>query len=282
MTSTRPRRSAWAATVFAAVLAMGVGRAGGSTVDAPVYRVVGLVLEQAEPPEGAHGPQLCLGAIPAIYPPRCAGIAIAGWDWTAAADEQSYNGTTWGTYVVTGTFDGGTLTLTRAPRRPIANDDLLARPRPDFRTRCGTPAGGWIHRGQGNRNWNAILGTAAVRYLNGTGDVGGYWVDQTKDRTIVNVRVVRNVATHRLELRRRFRGNLCVTQRGWSERALLRVLNQAIAAVPPADRLGGGTDIVDSHVDIDVVLDAGKLQRTLDARFGRGVVRVRSALRRVG
>lgn len=50
MTAARPRRSAWAAIVLAALLALGVGRAGGSTISAPVYQVVGLVLEQAEPP----------------------------------------------------------------------------------------------------------------------------------------------------------------------------------------------------------------------------------------
>ncbi len=42
------------------------------------------------------------------------------------------------------------------------------------------------------------------------------------------------------------------------------------------------SDVVDSHVDVDVVLDAGDLQRSFDTRFGAGVVRVRSALLRVG
>lgn len=283
MTSTRPRRRAWAAIVLTAALAMGAGRAGGSTISAPVYQVLGLVLEKAGPTEGSHGPQLCLGAVPAIYPPRCTGIALAGWDWTAVEGEHSAAGTTWGRYVVTGTFDGSAITLTQPSRRPSAAGEASGtRQAPDFRTRCRIPAGGWIRRGQGNRNWNAILGTAAVRYLNRTGDLGGYWVDQTKDRTIVNVRVVRNVATHRVELRRRFRGNLCVTQSGWSERAVGQILNRAIAAVPQANRLGGGPDIVDSRVDINVVLDTGKLQRTFDARFGRGLVRVHSAPRRVG
>jgi hypothetical protein len=266
-----------------AALLMAAQSAAAATSAEPVYRGVGTVLESTGVVGTAHGAQLCLGIVLASYPPQCGGPDIAGWDWSAAEGEQSAGGTTWGRYVVTGTFDGSTLTVTWPPRRATAEDDASrARPAPSFRTRCRAPAGGWIRRGQGDPNWNAILGTAAVRYLNRTGDLGGYWVDQTKDRTIVNVRVVRNVATHRVELRRRFRGNLCVTQRGWSERALLRVLNQAIAAVPPAGRLGGGTDIVDSHVDIDVVLDTGKLQRTFDARFGRGVVRVRSALRRVG
>ena len=59
-------------------------------------------------------------------------------------------------------------------------------------------------------------------------------------------------------------------------------MNQAIVAVPQANRLGGLYDVVDSRVDVDVVLDAGDLQRSFDARFGPGVVRVRSALLRVG
>ena len=60
-----------------------------------------------------------------------------------------------------------------------------------------------------------------------------------------------------------------------------RILRQSTAAVPPANRLGGGGDIVDSHVDVDVVQDTRDLQRSFDARYGRSLVRVRSALVRV-
>jgi len=73
-----------------------------------------------------------------------------------------------------------------------------------------------------------------------------------------------------------------VTQHGRSERVLGRILRQTIAALPPTNRLGGSVEIVDSHVDVDVVLDTGDLQRSLDARYGRGLARVRSALVQVG
>ena len=112
------------------LLLLGAGRAGASSAVARAYRVVGLILEQTQPPEDAHGPQLCLGVIPAIYPPRCAGIDIAGWDWAAVADELSFNGATWGRYVVTGTFDGSTITLTRPPRRAAPGDGALDIPSP--------------------------------------------------------------------------------------------------------------------------------------------------------
>jgi hypothetical protein len=249
---------------------------------APVYQGVGTVLESTRALAlPAHGPQLCLGPVLTSYPPQCGGPDIAGWDWNRAGGEQSYGGTTWGGYVVTGTFDGAIVTMTNPPRRPTAAD-FASNARPSFRTRCRPPAGRWIRRGQGNPHWNAVLGSAAIRYLTRRGDLGEYWVDRTGARTVVNVRVVRDVATHRTRLRRLFRGNLCVTQRGRSERVLGRILTQTIAALPPTNRLGGSVDIVDSHVDVDVVLDAGDLQGSFDARYGRGLVRVRSALVRVG
>lgn len=61
------------------------------------------------------GAELCLGAIAESYPPQCGGPAIPNWDWAA------YDGTydqqddiRWGTYAVTGTWDGTSFTVTDA------------------------------------------------------------------------------------------------------------------------------------------------------------------------
>ena len=61
------------------------------------------------------GPELCLGAIAESYPPQCSGPAIPNWDWAAyegTYDEQ--DDVRWGTYAVTGTWDGTSFTVSDA------------------------------------------------------------------------------------------------------------------------------------------------------------------------
>jgi len=60
-------------------------------------------------------PELCLGPVAESYPPQCRGPALLGWDW--ADHEGSYDqegDVRWGTYVVTGTWDGTTMTASDA------------------------------------------------------------------------------------------------------------------------------------------------------------------------
>jgi hypothetical protein len=60
-------------------------------------------------------PELCLGPVAESYPPQCGGPALAGWDWAdhqGTYDEQG--NVRWGTYVVTGTWDGTSMTATEA------------------------------------------------------------------------------------------------------------------------------------------------------------------------
>lgn len=61
------------------------------------------------------GPELCLGAIAESYPPQCSGPAISGWDWPAQKPNFDQQGDVrWGTFAVTGTWDGTTFTVTDA------------------------------------------------------------------------------------------------------------------------------------------------------------------------
>ncbi|MBF0815475.1 hypothetical protein E4U02_03515 [Microbacterium paludicola] len=68
---------------------------------------------------------LCTGPMTMIYPPQCSGIPLEGWDWAAADGEESAEGRTWGTYAVTGGFDGERITVT-APPIPLALYDPMA------------------------------------------------------------------------------------------------------------------------------------------------------------
>ena len=89
---------------------------------------LGTVIEVPE-----TGPQLCLGPVRESFPPQCEGVPLSGWSWAKAGiQEESPAGTgtkvRWGTYAVTGTFDGLTMTLTSSI--PLALYDAVAQPSP--------------------------------------------------------------------------------------------------------------------------------------------------------
>ncbi|WP_377643021.1 hypothetical protein [Oryzobacter terrae] len=89
---------------------------------------VGTVIEVPE-----KGPELCLGPVRESFPPQCEGVPLARWDWAKAGiQEESPAGTgtavRWGTYAVTGTFDGLTMTVTTSVS--LALYDTVAPPSP--------------------------------------------------------------------------------------------------------------------------------------------------------
>ena len=69
---------------------------------------LGLVLDNGEP-------GFCLGPVAESYPPQCTGLAMTGWDWSAhRGDFENAGGVRFGSFAVTGTFDGETLTYESA------------------------------------------------------------------------------------------------------------------------------------------------------------------------
>jgi hypothetical protein len=89
---------------------------------------VGTVLEV---PSGS--PELCVGPVMESYPPQCEGIPLAGWDWDEAGVQEEVpagpgSATRWGTYAVTGPFDGLGMTVTDSV--PLALYDTVAQPSP--------------------------------------------------------------------------------------------------------------------------------------------------------
>jgi hypothetical protein len=88
------------------------------------------VLESTE-----HGPELC-GSIRESLPPQCNGLPVRNWHWTAVQGAESLNGTTWGTWHVTGTLDGDAFVLTEVPRaakREQRREEPTPRPHPNDR-----------------------------------------------------------------------------------------------------------------------------------------------------
>ena len=70
--------------------------------DGPVVGL-GLVLDTVEP-------GFCLGPVAESYPPQCTGLAMTGWDWSAhRGDFDDAGGVRFGSFAVTGNFDGETL-----------------------------------------------------------------------------------------------------------------------------------------------------------------------------
>lgn len=76
-------------------------------------------------------PELCLGAVAESWPPQCGGPPIEGWDWTDHEGTYQKSGSTrWGTFVVSGTWDGSTFTYSDAIAGALY--DPMAEPSPTY------------------------------------------------------------------------------------------------------------------------------------------------------
>jgi hypothetical protein len=61
-------------------------------------------------------PELCLGAVAESYPPQCSGPEITNWDWDVHGQGmfEQQGDVRWGTYVVTGHWDGTSFEVAEA------------------------------------------------------------------------------------------------------------------------------------------------------------------------
>jgi len=64
---------------------------------------------------GEASPRFCLGGVRESYPPQCTGPELVGWDWALAEQTETASDVTWGTYAVTGTWDGTFFSPTMVP-----------------------------------------------------------------------------------------------------------------------------------------------------------------------
>lgn len=98
----------------------GAGGTGGSSLERPtaVPAAPGQVRSVNLPTvmDTGNGPvELCLGAIAESYPPQCGGPGITGWDWEEQQGVFEQQGKVrWGTFAVTGTWDGEVFGVTEA------------------------------------------------------------------------------------------------------------------------------------------------------------------------
>jgi hypothetical protein len=249
---------------------------------APEVRGWGLVVGREGEPPG-----LCLGAVPATYPPRPGGLKLRGWDWDAVSGWTQDRGMNWGSYVVTGRWDGRVLTLTRPPVPSEEYDGplpLAERPDDWLRTPCPEPDGGWRPVDPERTSEQTL--DDVVRTAHELPGFAGVFIDQSINpdlpderaandpaRLVLNVRVTGDPAVAERRLREVWGGALCVS-RGLRTEAEVRRIHDEL---PDVDGfLGSSADF--DQVTLDVVYDDGSLQRWYDELYGVGAVEVRSAL----
>jgi hypothetical protein len=234
------------------------------------YRVTAAVLEG-----GGHGPQLC-AAMAQSRPPQCGGIDIAGWSWGGLAHD-SERGSSWGSYSLTGRYDGTVFTITE-PAGPPDPEDPGAFPSPDFTTPCTPPPGGWTPLDRAKTTDAAI--TAAITRASAAPDYAGAWVDHhggpgmpdnDPATTVLNVLFTGDLAAHEEALRKVWGGSLCVQKAARGEAELNRIQKE-LRTEPGVYTVS--TDTVTNSVQLGVYVADVALERRLTQRYGPGVVRL--------
>ena len=231
------------------------------------FRTSATVLESRD-----HGPQLCY-VVMESYPPQCSGPDIAGWDWSTV-EAESASGTRWGQYVVVGTFDGETFTLTE----PAKVDKGKGAPRGDgLATPCPEPPGGWQPIDPDTAT--VVAFQAAMRRAHEVEGFGGLWIDQqTADdddpkRFVLNITTAGDVAAMETTIREVWGGSLCVSRVARSAAELADV-RRNLPHIPGLLT----QDVVPGQVTVDLLVAREQLQRELDESFGEGTVRLVGAL----
>jgi hypothetical protein len=210
------------------------------------------------------GPELCLGAVAESYPPQCSGPAIEGFEWGDVGLEEA-SGVTWGSYALTGTFDGTTFTATDAI--PAALYDAMAEPTEEPPGAACEDPDTTDTKKVSPQDMDATLSAASA--------LPGYASVWLTGNTI-NVAVTEDAEGAEETLRQTWGGPLCVTTVERTE-ADLNAINQELQAALGDQLLTSGSFTPDS-LDAQVVFDDGSIQEWADATYGAGLVTVGSAL----
>lgn len=212
-------------------------------------------------------PMLCLGAVDESLPPQCGGPVIVNWDWATVDGETSANGTTWGEYHVIGTFEDNQFTLTE-PAGPFRS---IEAPANMFDSPCDPPLAPTDPSKADGESQTKAIDLARSRQ-----DFAGVWVDGP----ILNMKFTGDLDRHEREIRQIWGGPLCVSkaERTMNElQSIQRDLTRDAKAFD-LEMLSAGVDEVANVVDLQVVVMHDDTQDRIDARFGKGVVRVTGRL----
>jgi hypothetical protein len=218
--------------------------------------------------DDGDGPEMCLGAVAESYPPQCGGPALADFDWGDVGSEEA-SGVRWGSYALTGTFDGSTFTVTDAI--PAALYDTMAEPEQEpLAAACDDPTTTDTAKAT-PEDLDATLAAASALPTYASAWLTG---------NTINVAVTEDAEGAEAELRTTWGGMLCVTTVERTD-ADLNEVNQELQAALGEQLLTSGSTSPDS-LDAQVVFDDGSIQEWADATYGDGLVRISSALVPVG
>lgn len=245
--------------------------------------------------DDGDGAELCLGGVMDSLPPQCGGPSLVGWDWADhEGDFEKASGVRWGDFVVTGTFDGGSVTASEV----VPTDEFEepeARPDLSFETPCPEPEGGWVPVDPATTTQETF--NAAMVLANGLDGFVDASVDQSinpafddQDDTslehlgkmndpkleVLTVRVTHDAEAVEKQLHAVYGGALCVTTAEHSA-AEIEAVQQHLVDLP--GMLMTGSE--DNRAGVTVVYDDGSYQAWADATYGEGLVLVSSALQDV-
>lgn len=241
------------------------------------------------------GPHLC-SAVAESLPPQCTGLPIVGLDWKDVPWAERAGDTTWATARVTGTFDGASLTLTKAP---TADDpDGPQYEPPDFTSPCPEPDGGWVVRDEETATDAAF--EQARLYAEAQPGFAGLWVDNLDDQPdesnygprsfVANFTFTTDLEAHRAALAEIYGGPMCVSAGVRPLSELHELQDQVFDAIftPAAQAAGiyagfgasGSSNQFTGQVEVSVMAVMGdQAQAWLDDQFGPGAVKLTSFLR---
>ena len=210
------------------------------------------------------GPEMCLGGVAESYPPQCGGAALADFEWGDVGFEEA-SGVTWGSYALTGTYDGTTFTVTDAI--PAALYDAMAEPEQDPLGAACDDATTTDTSKATPEDMDATLAAASALPTYASAWLTG---------NTISVAVTGDAEGAEAELRRTWGGMLCVTTVERTD-ADLNQVNQELQAALGDQLLTSGSFAPDT-LDAQVVFDDGSIQDWADATYGDGLVTISSAL----
>jgi hypothetical protein len=264
----------------------GGGTPGDPSPDEPVtYETNGFVLDDGS------GPVLCVGGVMESLPPQCDGIPLIGWDWDTVDGEEAAQGASWGSFTVTGTYDGATFTVLDAgPPQPYPDSGTIGTP-------CPEPEGGWASP-EASPDLSIATDEDISTTMHAAGDepdFSGFWIDHVEEPVgedvvepggiIVNVAFTGDLDRHVARIRETWGGPLCVVQFERTHQKLRRIQDGFAADV--GDELGlqvtwSSGDVTRNRVEIGVVVATEEDRRAVDERYGEGAVLLVPALTPVG
>jgi len=244
-----------------------------------VYEADAFVLD-----DPGREPVLCLGGVAESLPPQCEGIALAGWDWDAVDGEDAASGSTWGTFHVTGTYDGTTFTVSGAGASQPQPSDSDPRTPP-----CPEPSDGWSSPDLSIAGEDDMI--AASHAAEQEGDFSGFWINYVEQpmgeveyepgSIIVTAAFTGELERHSREIREVWGGPVCVIehQRTYADlRRIQRELGEGAATELGLEETWSGVDIQENVVDLGVVVAGAVAAQAVDERYGEGTVELHPAL----